>query len=280
MVPWWHPQEVGFPGFWRVLSPAGLVAFVKKNVLIKLIGRSGSQHLARLLQLAYVACVNCRFPLWTCSSHLADTSPRAVVVSRARAPGVRGVGSGGTGVRAGASPRGRKPAGGIGRGGGSGFRDFPGRIPARKSTPRAARPPPPGVRPGRAEGADGTGGWSSFSTTVSGHRAVPSWRPVGGNGVQALSHFCIFFLQLGARDLGIPAFAPPSEPPHARAPGAQMIRMASGSSLAFQRLSRDTPNFILSVRLASGDQGSSHFTNCGGEGLGRGGSRVSGSGGL
>eukprot|EP00661_Eupelagonemidae_sp_cell13_P010655 gene10655-biopygen13863 len=24
MVPWWHPQEVGVPGFWRVLSPAGL----------------------------------------------------------------------------------------------------------------------------------------------------------------------------------------------------------------------------------------------------------------
>eukprot|EP00661_Eupelagonemidae_sp_cell13_P014644 gene14644-biopygen18651 len=44
-----------------------------------------------------------------------------------------------------------------------------------------------------------------------------------------------------------------SEPPHARAPGAQMIRMASGSSLAFQRLSRYTLPFILSVRLASGD---------------------------
>eukprot|EP00661_Eupelagonemidae_sp_cell13_P025634 gene25634-biopygen15051 len=41
-----------------------------------------------------------------------------------------------------------------------------------------------------------------------------------------------------------------SEPPRARAPGAQMIRMDSGNSLAFQRLSRDTPNCILSVRLA------------------------------
>eukprot|EP00661_Eupelagonemidae_sp_cell13_P009966 gene9966-biopygen10784 len=30
----------------------------------------------------------------------------------------------------------------------------------------------------------------------------------------------------------------------------KMIRMASGSSLAFQRLSRDTPNCILSVQLA------------------------------
>eukprot|EP00661_Eupelagonemidae_sp_cell13_P025172 gene25172-biopygen2975 len=45
---------------------------------------------------------------------------------------------------------------------------------------------------------------------------------------------------------GIPAFALRSEPPHARAPGAQIIRMASGSSLAFQRLSRDTPHFLAS----------------------------------
>eukprot|EP00661_Eupelagonemidae_sp_cell13_P018803 gene18803-biopygen5447 len=30
---------------------------------------------ARMLQLANVSCLNCRFPLWTCSSHLADTSP-------------------------------------------------------------------------------------------------------------------------------------------------------------------------------------------------------------
>eukprot|EP00661_Eupelagonemidae_sp_cell13_P010450 gene10450-biopygen7764 len=62
--------------------------------------------------------------------------------------------------------------------------------PARKSAPRAARPPPPAARPGRAEGADGTGGWSSFPTTVSGHTLVHSWRPVGGNGVQAL--FALF----------------------------------------------------------------------------------------
>eukprot|EP00661_Eupelagonemidae_sp_cell13_P017675 gene17675-biopygen15928 len=40
---------------------------------------------------------------------------------------------------------------------GSEFSGFPGRIPARKSAPRAARPPPPGARPERAEGADGTG---------------------------------------------------------------------------------------------------------------------------
>eukprot|EP00661_Eupelagonemidae_sp_cell13_P014199 gene14199-biopygen21622 len=37
-----------------------------------------------------------------------------------------------------------------GGGGGSGhFRDSPGRIPARKSAPRAARPLPPAARPGR-----------------------------------------------------------------------------------------------------------------------------------
>eukprot|EP00661_Eupelagonemidae_sp_cell13_P021949 gene21949-biopygen5708 len=74
----------------------------------------------------------------------------------------------------------QEPLGGAGRwmggwvarcggGGGGDFRAFPGRLPARKSAPRAARPPPPAARPGRAEGADGTGGWSSFPTTVSGH---------------------------------------------------------------------------------------------------------------
>eukprot|EP00661_Eupelagonemidae_sp_cell13_P018739 gene18739-biopygen15995 len=46
---------------------------------------------------------------------------------------------------------------------------------------------------------------------------------------------------------GTLAFAPRCEPPRARAPGAQMIRLASGSSLAFQRLSRDTPSFGLSA---------------------------------
>eukprot|EP00661_Eupelagonemidae_sp_cell13_P015308 gene15308-biopygen6661 len=130
------------------------------------------------------------------------------------------------------------------------FGIFLGRIPARKSAPRAARPPPPAARPGRAEGADGTEGWSSFPTTVSGHRPAPSWRPVGGNGVQArgfkrnacfqafdrgitykirvlaVSQFRILS-RVGARDLGIPAFAPRSGPHPARAPGAQMIRMVS-----------------------------------------------------
>eukprot|EP00661_Eupelagonemidae_sp_cell13_P014773 gene14773-biopygen6611 len=59
-----------------------------------------------------------------------------------------------------------------------------------------------------------------------------------------------FLSRMGAKDLKMPVFAPRSEPPHAHAPGAQIMRMASGSSLAFQRLSRDTPNCILSVRLA------------------------------
>eukprot|EP00661_Eupelagonemidae_sp_cell13_P019667 gene19667-biopygen19063 len=57
---------------------------------------------------------------------------------------------------------------------------------SRKAAPRAARPPPPAARPGRAEGADGTGGWSSFPTAVSGPTLVHPWRPVGGNCVQAL----------------------------------------------------------------------------------------------
>eukprot|EP00661_Eupelagonemidae_sp_cell13_P009567 gene9567-biopygen21245 len=69
--------------------------------------------------------------------------------------------------------------------GGREFSGFPWRIPARKSAPRAARPPPPRARAARRVGADGTGGESSFPTTVSGHSYVHSWRPVGGNGVQA-----------------------------------------------------------------------------------------------
>eukprot|EP00661_Eupelagonemidae_sp_cell13_P017381 gene17381-biopygen18876 len=63
--------------------------------------------------------------------------------------------------------------------------------------------------------------------------------------VLAVSTLFAFLSRVGARDLGIPAFAPRSGPPHARAPGAQMIRIASGSSLAFQRLPPRTPNSIL-----------------------------------
>eukprot|EP00661_Eupelagonemidae_sp_cell13_P008080 gene8080-biopygen3099 len=39
-------------------------------------------------------------------------------------------------------------------------------------------------------------------------------------------------------------------PPRVHAPGAQMIRLASVSSLAFQRLSRATLNVVPSARLA------------------------------
>eukprot|EP00661_Eupelagonemidae_sp_cell13_P018754 gene18754-biopygen2446 len=52
---------------------------------------------------------------------------------------------------------GRWMVGWVARCGGRGvgnFRDFPGRVPARKSAPRAARPPQPAARPGRAEGVD------------------------------------------------------------------------------------------------------------------------------
>eukprot|EP00661_Eupelagonemidae_sp_cell13_P016404 gene16404-biopygen21789 len=61
-----------------------------------------------------------------------------------------------------------------------------------------------------------------LSTTVSGYRPVPSWRPF--RNFRNLP-------RVGARDLEMPAFAPRSEPPHAHAPGAQMIRMASGRPL-------------------------------------------------
>eukprot|EP00661_Eupelagonemidae_sp_cell13_P016880 gene16880-biopygen23306 len=47
-----------------------------------------------------------------------------------------------------------------GAGGGGGISGFPGRIPARKSAPRAARPSPRGARSGRGGGgADGNGDW-------------------------------------------------------------------------------------------------------------------------
>eukprot|EP00661_Eupelagonemidae_sp_cell13_P014594 gene14594-biopygen9649 len=106
---------------------------------------------------------------------------------------------------------------------------------------------------------------------------VNSWRPVGWNGVQArgfqrnahflaswswdtYKHPCFWqfrnfrnLSRVGARYLGILAFAPRSGPHPARAPGAQMIQMASGSSLAFQRLSRESLRAFLSVRPASGD---------------------------
>eukprot|EP00661_Eupelagonemidae_sp_cell13_P025390 gene25390-biopygen13514 len=48
---------------------------------------------------------------------------------------------------------------------------------------------------------------------------------------------------------GFSSFAPRCEPPRARAPGAQMIRMGAGSSPALQRLSRPTIYAILSARV-------------------------------
>eukprot|EP00661_Eupelagonemidae_sp_cell13_P001087 gene1087-biopygen22744 len=48
-------------------------------------------------------------------------------------------------------------------------------------------------------------------------------------------------------------FTPRCEPHPARAEWGPMIRMGSGSSLAFQRLSPTLRSSILSVRLASGD---------------------------
>eukprot|EP00661_Eupelagonemidae_sp_cell13_P018160 gene18160-biopygen17380 len=68
-------------------------------------------------------------------------------------------------------------------------------------------------------------------------------------------HFRIFRIlsRVGARYLGIPAFAPRSEPPHARAKWSPMIRMASGSSLASQRWSRAPLSSILGAWLAETD---------------------------
>eukprot|EP00661_Eupelagonemidae_sp_cell13_P012083 gene12083-biopygen1879 len=72
--------------------------------------------------------------------------------------------------------------GGAVRGGaGRGFTGSPGisRGASQRANPRLVPRirPPPGARPGRAEGADGTGGWPNFPTTVSGTPSVPSWRP-------------------------------------------------------------------------------------------------------
>eukprot|EP00661_Eupelagonemidae_sp_cell13_P018000 gene18000-biopygen8373 len=117
--------------------------------------------------------------------------------------------------------------GGTVRGGGGGRSGIFGivRGASRRANPRLApRVRQPAARPGRAEGVDGT-------------------------EVSQCSHLS----RVGARDQGIPAFAPRSEPPHARAPGAQMIRMAPGSSLASQRLSRDILPFLLGDRLAETD---------------------------
>eukprot|EP00661_Eupelagonemidae_sp_cell13_P010160 gene10160-biopygen22787 len=135
-------------------------------------------------------------------------------------------------------------------GGCRGFRDSPGRIPARKSAPRAARPPPCGARCGRAEGADGSGGWLAFQRLFRDTPVLQPWRPVWrkrchGSSVQresanpvfwAVCQFRILSL-VGAKDLGNPAFAPRFGFHAARTLGTQAIRMVPGSRLAFQRVS-------------------------------------------
>eukprot|EP00661_Eupelagonemidae_sp_cell13_P010209 gene10209-biopygen223 len=103
------------------------------------------------------------------------------------------------------------------------FRERGFRTTSSAHDPPDPPPPPPPRRAARAR--DGTGGWSSFPT-VSGPAPVPSL--ASGKLPRSL------------------VFAPRSEPPHARATGAQMIRMASGSSLAFQRLSRASRAFLAS----------------------------------
>eukprot|EP00661_Eupelagonemidae_sp_cell13_P024463 gene24463-biopygen11902 len=51
-------------------------------------------------------------------------------------------------------------------------------------------------------------------------------------------------------------FAPRCEPHPARAKWCPMIRLSSGSSLAFQRLSRDTHPFILGVKVGGNGKSS------------------------
>eukprot|EP00661_Eupelagonemidae_sp_cell13_P012884 gene12884-biopygen12516 len=51
-------------------------------------------------------------------------------------------------------------------------------------------------------------------------------------------------------------FAPRCEPHPARAKWCPMIRLSSGSSLAFQRLSRDTLPFILGVKVGGNEKSS------------------------
>eukprot|EP00661_Eupelagonemidae_sp_cell13_P012138 gene12138-biopygen7917 len=93
--------------------------------------------------------------------------------------------------------------------------------------------------------------WTESST-----RGAPS-RPRRRRPRAGLKNDPCFF-RVNAHEMGFPeqttprslAFAPRCEPPRARAPGAQMIRVGAGSSLAFQRVSRRTLYTVLSARLA------------------------------
>eukprot|EP00661_Eupelagonemidae_sp_cell13_P006542 gene6542-biopygen22390 len=158
------------------------------------------------------------------------------------------------------------PAGAAG-----GWKDA-GRFPAHKAAPRAARPPPRGARSGRADGVDGSGGWSSFATAVAEpHRCIPGARlaekEVWECGIQKKNRgfgiFCswkhvqkprflpvtkLYLLERVSREF---ACSPPRSGPHPmRIPGRQMIRMGAGSSLSSQRRSGEPLSAFPCVRLA------------------------------
>eukprot|EP00661_Eupelagonemidae_sp_cell13_P010300 gene10300-biopygen16780 len=76
-------------------------------------------------------------------------------------------------------------------------------------------------------GATGTACKGGVRASV-GRRRAGWWRRGG-------VHLLHFLSRVGARYQGMLAFAPRSEPLRTHTPGAQMIRMGSGSSQAFQR---------------------------------------------
>eukprot|EP00661_Eupelagonemidae_sp_cell13_P025174 gene25174-biopygen13503 len=88
----------------------------------------------------------------------------------------------------------------------------------------------------------------AFQRRSRGPPPVPSWRPVGGNCVQRPGNAGLRAAIRTARTLRARR-----DPSHARAPGAQMIRMASGSSLGSPTTVSGTIPLIVSVRLANGD---------------------------
>eukprot|EP00661_Eupelagonemidae_sp_cell13_P022363 gene22363-biopygen11745 len=119
--------------------------------------------------------------------------------------------------------------GGAVRGGGSGnFGIFRGA--SRRANPRLAprvRPHPP-RGPGARRGRMGPEVGPAFQRLSRATLKFILGVRFGGNGVQALFALFAFLSRVGARDLGIPAFAPRFGPPHTRAPGAQMVWMESG----------------------------------------------------
>eukprot|EP00661_Eupelagonemidae_sp_cell13_P022608 gene22608-biopygen8779 len=120
-------------------------------------------------------------------------------------------------------------------GGGRDFGFPPGRIPARKSAPRAARPPPRGARSGRADGAGGSGVAGSAFGRESTHKSSVL-QVLQSVAIESKIHTW----------MESPAFAQFIGPSRARDPGVQTTRMDA----VFQRLSRETLKCILGVRLA------------------------------